>query len=107
MSTVRPTDLPSEVALLTRNDVVKEDFHKTVTIRPHNFVDCPCKFGMDSTKGTLREPTKSMESFMKDHPNSEALRASQVDDLAIGRLSSNEGVARVSGMVLVSKWGED
>ena len=53
------------------------------------------------------EPTKSMECFMKDHPNSEALRAAQVDDLAIGRLSSNEGVAGVSRMVLISKWGED
>ena len=48
-----------------------------------------------------------MESFMKDHPNSKALWAAQVDDLAIGRLSSNEGVARVSRVVLVSKWGED
>ena len=103
MSTVRPTDLPSEVALLTRNDVVKEDFHETVTIRPHHFVDCPCKFGMDSSKRTLRKPTKSMERFMKDHPNGEALWTSQVDDLAIGGLSPHKGVASISRVVLVSK----
>ena len=102
MSTVRPTDLPSEVALLTRNDVVKEDFHKTVTIRPHNFVDCPCKFGMDSTKGTLREPTKSMERFMKDRPNGQALWASQVDDLASLSDFSNEGEASMSWVVAIS-----
>ena len=48
-----------------------------------------------------------MKCFVKDHPNSEALRAAQVDDLAIGRLSSNEGVAGVSRVVLISKWGED
>ena len=107
MSTISPTDLPSEVALLTRNDVVKEDFHKTVTIRPHHFVDYPCKFGMDSSKTTMRKPTKSMECFMKDRPNGQALWASQVDDLAIGRLSSDEGVAGVSRVVLISKWGED
>ena len=93
MSTVRPTDLPPEVALLTRNDVVKEDFYKTIPIRPHHFVNCPCKFGMDSSRVMRGKPTKSMECFMKDHPNGEALWASQVDDLAIGRLSSNEGVA--------------
>ena len=102
MSTVRPTDLPSEVALLTRNDVVKEDFHKTVTIRPHNFVDCPCKFGMDSSRSALRKPTKSMERFMKDRPNGQALWASQVDDLAIGCLFSNKGEASMSWVVGVS-----
>ena len=53
MSTVRPTDLPSEVALLTRNDVVKDDFYKTIAIRPHHLVDCPCKLGMTSSKGAL------------------------------------------------------
>ena len=103
MSTVRPTDLPFEVALLTRNDVVKEDFYKTIPIRPHHFVNCPCEFGMDSSRVMRGKPTKPMECFMKDHPNGEALRTSQVDDLPIGCLSSNEGVARVSRVVLVSK----
>ena len=90
MSTVRPTDLPPEVALLTRNDVVKEDFYKTIPIRPHHFVDCPCNFGMDSIKRVLRKPTKSMERFMKDRPNGQALWASQVDDLASVSDSSNK-----------------
>ena len=48
-----------------------------------------------------------MKCFVKDRPNREALRASQVDNLAIGCLSSNEGVARVSRVVFVSKRWED
>ena len=107
MSTVRPTDLPFEVALLTRNDVVKDDFHKTVTIRPHHFVDCPCKFGMDSSRSALRKPTKSMERFMKDRPNGQALRASQVDDLARVSDSSNEGEASMRWVVVISHCCKD
>ena len=32
MSTVRPTGLPSEVALLTKNDIVEDDFYIVIAI---------------------------------------------------------------------------
>ena len=104
MSTVSPGSLPSKVAFLTSNDVGKDDFDKTIAVRPHHLVNRTYKIGMDSnTKLLLGKPTKSVERFMKDHPNSEALWTSQVDDLAIGRLSPHKGVASVSRVVLVSK----
>ena len=103
MISVRPTGRPSEVAFLTRNDVGKDDFNVTVSVRPHHLMDGTYKIGMTSSRRASGKPTKSMKRFMKDHPNGEALRTSQVDDLPIGCLSSNEGVARVSRVVLVSK----
>ena len=43
-----------------------------------------------------------MERFVKDHPNREALRTSQVDNLAGVSDSSNEGEASMSWVVVVS-----
>ena len=48
MSTMRPGSLPSKVAFLTRNNVVKDDFDKTIAVRPHHFVNRTYKIGMDS-----------------------------------------------------------
>ena len=93
MSTMHPGGLHYEVALQSRNDVVKDDFHKSVSIRPHHLMHSTCNFGIDLSTGVSGRLTKSVERFMKDHPNREALRASQVDDLASSCLSSNKGVA--------------
>ena len=93
MISVRPTGRPSEVALLTRNDVGKDNFYVTISVRPHHLMDSTCNFGIDLSTGVSGRLTKSVERFMKDHPNREALRASQVDDLASSCLSSNKGVA--------------
>ena len=46
MISVRPTGRPSEVALLTRNDVGKDDFNVTISVRPHHLMNGTCKIGM-------------------------------------------------------------
>ena len=46
MISVRPTGRPSEVAFLTRNDVGKDDFNVTISVRPHHLVNGTYKIGM-------------------------------------------------------------
>ena len=52
MISVRPTGRPSEVAFLTRNDVGKDDFNVTISVRPHHLMNSTCIFGMTSSRGT-------------------------------------------------------
>ena len=55
MSIVCPTGLPSEVALLTKNDIVEDDFYIVIAIWPHHLVNCPWKLLLASQHKTFWE----------------------------------------------------
>ena len=45
-STMSPTGLPSEVALLAKNDIFKDNFYISISVWPHHLVDSTCRIGI-------------------------------------------------------------